>query len=277
MNKLLVRVLTGAVFGVTLLGAILYGHTSFAALFTLVTMLAVNEFSNLVHEYKKTTFSTLLAVLGGAYLFIALYATAHLGVEGSLALFVPYIMLLVYTFVRQLYKTEGSSLDNYAYFVLTQVYAALPFALLNILSTVGATGDTYSYTLPLAIFVFIWCNDTGAFFVGCSIGRHKMWERVSPKKTWEGTIGGVVVAMIAGYVMSLFFTQLNVWQWMGMAAVVAVAGTYGDLIESCMKREMGIKDSGNILPGHGGILDRFDSTLLAAPSALIYLSIIGIL
>lgn len=277
MNKLLVRVLTGAVFGVTLLGAILYGHTSFAALFTLVTMLAVNEFSNLVHEYKKTTFSTLLAVLGGAYLFIALYATAHLGVEGSLVLFVPYIMLLVYTFVRQLYKTEGSSLDNYAYFVLTQVYAALPFALLNILSTVGATGDTYSYALPLAIFIFIWCNDTGAFFVGCSIGRHKMWERVSPKKTWEGTVGGVVVAMIAGYVMSLFFTQLNVWQWMGMAAVVAVAGTYGDLIESCMKREMGIKDSGNILPGHGGILDRFDSTLLAAPSALIYLSIIGIL
>lgn len=277
MNKLLVRILTGAVFGVTLLGAILYGHTSFAALFTLVTMLAVNEFSNLVHEYKKTTFSTLLAVLGGAYLFIALYATTHLGVEGSLVLFVPYIMLLVYTFVRQLYKTEGSSLDNYSYFVLTQVYAALPFALLNILSTVGATGDTYNYALPLAIFVFIWCNDTGAFFVGCSIGRHKMWERVSPKKTWEGTIGGVVVAMIAGYVMSLFFTQLNVWQWMGMAAVVAVAGTYGDLIESCMKREMGIKDSGNILPGHGGILDRFDSTLLAAPSALIYLSIIGVL
>jgi phosphatidate cytidylyltransferase len=101
-----------------------------------------------------------------------------------------------------------------------------------------------------------------------------MWERVSPKKTWEGTIGGVVVAMIAGYVMSIFFTQMNVWQWMGLAAVVAVSGTYGDLIESCMKREMGIKDSGKILPGHGGMLDRFDSTILAVPCALIYLSII---
>lgn len=277
MNKLLVRILTGAVFGVTLLGAILYGHTSFAALFIIVAMLAVNELSNLIHEYKKTTFSTLLAVIGGGYLFFALYATTHMGATNSTALFVPYIMLLVYTFVRQLYNKEGSSLDNYAYFVLTQVYAALPFALLNTLSTVGATNDTYSYALPLAIFVFIWCNDTGAFFVGCSIGRHKMWERVSPKKTWEGTIGGVVVAMIAGYVMSLFFAQLNVWQWMGLAAVVAVAGTYGDLIESCMKREMGIKDSGNILPGHGGMLDRFDSTLLAAPCALIYLSVIGVL
>lgn len=275
MNKLLVRILTGAVFGITLLGAILYGHTSFAALFTLVTMLSVNEFCNLIHGYKNTSFSTLLAVIGGGYLFFILYAITHMGATDYAMLFAPYALLIAYTFVRQLYRTEGSSLDNYAYFVMSQVYAALPFALLNILSTVGATGGTYNYALPLAIFVFIWCNDTGAFFVGCSIGRHKMWERVSPKKTWEGTIGGVVVAMIAGYVMSIFFTQMNVWQWMGMAVIVAIAGTYGDLIESCMKREMGIKDSGNILPGHGGMLDRFDSTLLAAPCALIYLSLIG--
>lgn len=274
---MLVRILTGAAFGIILLGAILYGHTSFAALFTLVSMLAVNEMSNLIHEYKKTTFSTLIAVIGGGYLFFTMYAITHLGITNYTALFAPYLLLMVYTFIRELYKKEGSSLDNYAYFVLTQLYAALPFALLNILSTVGAEGSTYSHMLPLAIFVFIWCNDSGAYFVGCSIGRHKMWERVSPKKTWEGTIGGVVVAMIAGYVMSIFFTQMNVWQWMGLAAVVAVSGTYGDLIESCMKREMGIKDSGKILPGHGGMLDRFDSTILAVPCALIYLSLIGIL
>ena len=277
MNTMLVRILTGAAFGIILLGAILYGHTSFAALFTLVSMLAVNEMSNLIHEYKKTTFSTLIAVIGGGYLFFTMYAITHLGITNYTALFAPYLLLMVYTFIRELYKKEGSSLDNYAYFVLTQLYAALPFALLNILSTVGAEGSTYSHMLPLAIFVFIWCNDSGAYFVGCSIGRHKMWERVSPKKTWEGTIGGVVVAMIAGYVMSIFFTQMNVWQWMGLAAVVAVSGTYGDLIESCMKREMGIKDSGKILPGHGGMLDRFDSTILAVPCALIYLSLIGIL
>lgn len=277
MNKMLVRILTGAAFGITLLGAILYGHTSFGALFTIVTMLAVNEFSNLIHEYKKTTFSTLIAVIGGGYLFFAFYAKAHLGVTDTTLLFAPYALLIVYMFIRRLFCTEGSSLDNYAYFTLSQIYAALPFALLNLLSTVGATGSTYNYALPLAIFVFIWCNDTGAFFVGCSIGRHKMWERISPKKTWEGFAGGTTVALIAGYVMSMFFPQLNAWQWMGMAAVVVAASTLGDLIESCMKREMGIKDSGNILPGHGGILDRFDSTLLAAPCVLIYLSIIGLL
>jgi phosphatidate cytidylyltransferase len=109
------------------------------------------------------------------------------------------------------------------------------------------------------------------------MGRHKMFERVSPKKTWEGFFGGVAVAVAAGIVMSRFFTIMNIWEWTGMALTVAVSGTLGDLVESSMKREMQIKDSGNILPGHGGMLDRFDSTLLAVPCVVIYLSLIGIL
>lgn len=269
--------MTGVPLGLLALWAMIYSHISFAVMFAIITMLTVNELCNLVHEYKKTNFSTLLAVLGGGYLFLALYATSHLGVESCVALYAPYILLLVYTFIRQLYRTEGSSLDNYAYFVLTQVYAALPFALLNILSTAGEVDGTYNFVPVLSVFIFIWSNDTGAFFVGCSIGRHKMWERVSPKKTWEGTIGGILIAMLAGYIISLYSPLLNAWQWMGMAVVIAATGTYGDLIESCMKREMGIKDSGTIIPGHGGLLDRFDSTIVAVPSALIYLSLIGVL
>lgn len=278
MKNFLIRTATALIFVIVLLGAILYGHTSFGALFLVITLLTVNEFSNLIHEYKKTTFSTLLAVVGGGYLFFVLYATTHIGIDNTALLFAPYILLIVYSFIRQLFSNEGSSLDNYAYFILTQVYAALPFATLNILSTAGATGgSTYSFILPLSIFIFIWSNDTGAFCCGCTLGRHKLWERISPKKTWEGFIGGCVVAMIAAYVISIYFEELTMLQWIGMAIVVVVSGTLGDLIESCMKREMGIKDSGNILPGHGGMLDRFDSTLLAAPSVLIYLSIIGIL
>ena len=277
MNKLLVRVITGALFGIILLGAILYGHTSFGALFTIVTMLSVNEFCNLIHEYKKTTFSTIIAVLGGGYLFFALYGTTHLGIENTTLLFAPYAFLIAYTFIRELYSKENNSLDNFAYFALSQIYSALPFALLNILSTVGATDSTYNYALPLSIFIFIWCNDTGAFFAGSTMGRHKMWERISPKKTWEGFAGGTIAALIAAYVLSLFFAQLTLWQWLGMAIVVVAGSTYGDLIESRMKREMNIKDSGNILPGHGGILDRFDSTILATPLAMVYLALIGIL
>ena len=271
MKKLLVRVATGAVFGIVLLASILYNNITFGALFALVTCLAVNEFCNLVHEYKKTTFSTPIAVVGGLYLFLAFFMQDK--VSMPFMLFIPYLILLVFTFIRELYKKASSPLDNFAYFALSQLYAALPFALLNMLTTFGPVA--YNYIMPLSIFIFLWCSDSGAYFVGSAIGRRKLFERISPKKSWEGSIGGGVLALVAAYVLSLYYPTLGTFEWMGMAAVVVVTGTYGDLIESCMKREMGIKDSGNILPGHGGILDRFDSAILAIPSVVIYLYILG--
>lgn len=271
MKKLLVRVATGAVFGVVLLACILYNNISFGALFALVTCLAVNEFCNLIHEYKKTTFSTPVAVVGGLYLFLAFFMMDK--VAEPFMLFVPYLILIAFALVRELYKKADSPLDNMAYFALSQLYAAFPFALLNILSTFGP--GAYNYIMPLSIFIFLWCSDSGAYFVGSAIGRHRLFERISPKKSWEGSIGGGVLALVAAYVLSLFYPTLGAIEWMGMAAVVVVTGTWGDLIESCMKREMGIKDSGNILPGHGGILDRFDSAILAIPSVVVYLYILG--
>ena len=271
MKKLLVRVATGAVFGVVLLACILFNNISFGALFALVTCLAVNEFCNLVHEYKKTTFSTPVAVVGGLYLFLAFFMMDK--VAEPFMLFVPYLILIAFALVRELYKKADSPLDNMAYFALSQLYAALPFALLNILTTFGP--GAYNYIMPLSIFIFLWCSDSGAYFVGSAIGRHRLFERISPKKSWEGSIGGGVLALVAAYVLSLFYPTLGAIEWMGMAAVVVVTGTWGDLIESCMKREMGIKDSGNILPGHGGILDRFDSAILAIPSVVVYLYILG--
>ncbi|MBQ5706295.1 MAG: phosphatidate cytidylyltransferase [Bacteroidaceae bacterium] len=271
MKKLLVRVATGAVFGVVLLACILYNNISFGALFALVTCLAVNEFCNLIHEYKKTTFSTPVAVVGGLYLFLAFFMMDK--VAEPFMLFVPYLILIAFALVRELYKKADSPLDNMAYFALSQLYAALPFALLNILTTFGP--GAYNYIMPLSIFIFLWCSDSGAYFVGSAIGRHRLFERISPKKSWEGSIGGGVLALVAAYVLSLFYPTLGAIEWMGMAAVVVVTGTWGDLIESCMKREMGIKDSGNILPGHGGILDRFDSAILAIPSVVVYLYILG--
>ena len=272
MKKLLVRVATGAVFGVVLLASILYNNLTFGALFALVTCLAVNEFCNLVHDYKKTTFSTPIAVVGGLYLFLAFFMMDKVAIP--FMLFVPYFMLIAFVFVRELYKKDGSSpLDNLAYFALSQLYAALPFALLNKLATFGP--GAYNYIIPLSIFIFLWCSDSGAYFVGSAIGRRKLFERISPKKSWEGSIGGGVLALVAAYVLSLFYPNLGTFEWMGMAAVVVVTGTWGDLIESCMKREMGIKDSGNILPGHGGILDRFDSAILAIPAVVVYFYILG--
>ena len=278
MKNFLIRVATGLVFGVALIGSMWLGKSTFGPLFLLITMCSVKEFCTLVEKHKNTTFNKWWAILGGGYLFAALFAICHCGVEHTLAVFAPYIALVVYVFIQQVFSTEGSKLDNFAYFTLSQVYTALPFALLNILSTCGAAdGETYSMLLPLSIFIFIWCNDTGAFLFGCTLGRHKMCERVSPKKTWEGFAGGTLVTIGAGVALYYITDTMAIWEWIGMAVVVVATATLGDLIESCMKREMQIKDSGNFLPGHGGLLDRFDSTLLAVPSAIVYLSLIGII
>ena len=278
MKKFIVRAVAGAVFAAVLIGSILYGKSSFGALFLLVTMLATSEFCKLVKEYKNTTFSTWLAVLGGGYLFIATFMTIHGWNVSPLTLFTPYIAVVAYVFIKQLFDTENKPLDNYAYFTLSQAYIALTLALLNILATTGAeNGTTYNWLMPLSVFIFIWCNDSGAYCVGCTIGRHKMFERISPKKTWEGFAGGTTVAVVAGIVMAQYFEVMNVWEWIGMALTVVAASTLGDLIESGIKREMQIKDSGNFLPGHGGMLDRFDSTLLAVPCVVLYLNLIGVL
>ena len=125
--------------------------------------------------------------------------------------------------------------------------------------------------LPLSVFIFLWASDSGAYLVGSLIGKHRLFERISPKKSWEGSIGGGVLALVAAWALWYFFPIMSLWQWIGMALVVVVFGTWGDLVESLLKRQLGIKDSGHILPGHGGILDRFDSSMLAVPAVVIYL------
>jgi phosphatidate cytidylyltransferase len=270
--------LAGALFAAVLIGAILYGWTSFTTLFMLITAFSLNEFCTLLEEHRGATFRRSLAVTCGMLLFFAFAALGRLENVSAVLLFVCYIMAVVSMFITRLFSAKGHALEDYAYFALTQLYVALPLTLLNLLASAGLSGgETYSWLMPLSVFIFIWCNDSGAFCVGCTIGRHKMFERVSPKKTWEGFAGGVVVAAAAGVVMSRFFDVLTVWEWVGMALVVAVAGTLGDLVESSMKREMQIKDSGNFLPGHGGFLDRFDSTLLAVPAVVVYFALLGIL
>ena len=126
-------------------------------------------------------------------------------------------------------------------------------------------------SLLVGFFIVIWGNDTFAYLSGMAFGKHKLLERVSPKKTWEGTFGGALFSFIAVIVLSLFFKELNAFEWIGFALTIIIFGTFGDLFESLIKRTLGLKDSGNIMPGHGGILDRFDSILMAAPFAYIYI------
>ena len=126
----------------------------------------------------------------------------------------------------------------------------------------------------LAVFVTIWVNDTGAYLVGVTLGKHRLFERISPKKSWEGFIGGALFALLSGYIFSLFIPEINLLNWMIFSELIVIFGTFGDLTESLIKRTLEVKDSGNIIPGHGGLLDRFDSMLLAAPVIYLFLNVI---
>lgn len=192
-------------------------------------------------------------------------------------IFLPYLGLLLYLLISELYLKHKNPLGNWAFSMMSQLYVALPFALLNVLAFHNdptASSVSYNPILPLSIFVFIWLSDTGAYCVGSLIGKHRLFERISPKKSWEGSIGGAVFSIASSFVFAHYYDFMSVGQWAGLAVVVVIFGTWGDLTESLMKRQLGIKDSGNILPGHGGMLDRFDSALMAIPAAVCYLHVL---
>jgi phosphatidate cytidylyltransferase len=163
--------------------------------------------------------------------------------------------------------------------MMSQLYIALPFSLLNVLAFQSdADGVHFVWSIPLAVFIFLWINDAGAYICGSLLGRHKLFPRISPGKSWEGSIGGgvlvVIVAVLVWHLSEQYAQNplgLSAIEWAGQGLVVVVFGTWGDLVESLFKRTLGIKDSGHILPGHGGMLDRFDSTLMAVPAAVVYL------
>lgn len=272
-NNFIQRAVTGVLFVIVLVGCILYSPLSFGILFTIISALSVHEFAQLVSKSGEVSINKTITALGGAYLFLALMSFCTQQSVGA-RVFLPYLGLLLYMMITELYLKKKNPTGNWAYSMLSQLYVALPFALLNVLAFQNSpeTGSvTYNPILPLSIFVFIWLSDTGAYCVGSLIGKHRLFERISPKKSWEGSIGGGIFSIASSLGFAHFFPFMPGWQWVGLAIVVVIFGTWGDLTESLMKRQLGIKDSGNILPGHGGMLDRFDSALMAIPAAVVYL------
>ncbi len=178
--------------------------------------------------------------------------------EFFLVLF-PLISLI---FIIKLYQKELKPFTNIAYTILGVVYVALPFALLT---WVAFLDNEYHWKIMVGTFLLLWASDTGAYFAGKVFGNRKLFERISPKKTWEGFLGGLVLAMLMAYALSVFMLQFELWKWMVIAVILVIMGSYGDLVESLFKRSLKIKDSGTGLPGHGGFLDRFDGLLVSAP------------
>lgn len=278
MKNLIVRSITGILFVLIVIVAFML-PISMAALFALVTGLSVWEYCGLVNDIKGVRVNRMISTVAGVYLFLAVGGFCSGTVQGG-AVFVPYLLTIVYLFISELYADTENAVNDMAYTMLGQMYIALPLSTINVLAFNAAPDGTitYNHLLPLSVFIFLWANDTGAYCSGSLFGKHKLFPRISPGKTWEGSIGGATLVLAAagiiGYLdndTAVTSSLLTIPQWLGLGLVVVAFGTWGDLVESLFKRTLGIKDSGNMLPGHGGMLDRFDSSLMAMPAAVLYI------
>lgn len=276
MKNLITRTLTGVVFVALMVGSIMYGPFSFAILFALVTGMSMWEYTGLINGRGDVSLNRLISVVAAVYLFGAFWAYSS-GVTSTSGVFIPYVLTLIYLMVSELYQERDHTLNNWAYTMFGQIYVALPFSLLSTLAFIVDSADMtvkYSWIFPLMLYVLLWCSDTGAYCVGSLMGKiipYKLFPSVSPHKSWVGSIGGGILAVIVAVLVAQWDSTLTPWEWIGFALVVVVFGTWGDLVESLFKRQLDIKDSGNILPGHGGMLDRFDSSMMAIPAVVVYL------
>ena len=285
-KNFIVRAITGAFFVAIMVTGMLT-PVGMVALFTLITGATLWEYTGLVNNHiEKVQVNRFISTAAGVFLFLAM--ASYCSGMSTAEVFIPYLLTIVYLFVSELYTGNENALADWAYTMLGQMYIALPFSTINILAFQNAEGVvTFSTILPLSVFLFLWMNDTGAYCAGSLFGKHKLFPRISPAKSWEGSIGGgiFVILLAAGIgCYSLGISEFaassssvastpvfTILKWVGMGIVVVFFGTWGDLVESLIKRTIGIKDSGTILPGHGGMLDRFDSSLMAIPATVIYL------
>lgn len=275
LNNLIVRTVTG-VFYVAIMVVCFMRPLAMMFVFSTITGMTVWEMCSLVNERDGVTVNRFICSAAGVFLSLAMFAFCS-GLSSAVA-FIPYLLTIIYLFISELYLKHEDPITDWAYSMLSQLYIALPLSTINILAYYR--GEFY-YLVPLCIFVFLWCNDTGAYLCGSLLGRHKLFPRVSPGKSWEGSIGGGIIVLIVSALVYLLepdnLSGLTMPGWMGLGLTVVLFGTWGDLTESLLKRTLHIKDSGNILPGHGGMLDRFDSALLAIPAAVIYIYTISLL
>ena len=298
MKNLITRSITGILFVAIMVVGIVFRADAMILLFALITGLTIWEYTGLVNDNANDNddesvshgspvrnighikVNRFISTAAGVYFFLAVAGFCS-GLTPS-AVFIPYLLTIVYLFISELYTQAPNSINNWAYTMLGQMYIALPFSMINVLAfQYDAAGNVvYAWLLPMSIFIFLWTNDTGAYCSGSLLGKHKLFPRISPGKSWEGSIGGAVFVLIAAALIGWFDNNpsnpehaavLSLPEWMGLGLVVVFFGTWGDLVESLFKRTLGIKDSGNILPGHGGMLDRFDSSLMAIPAAVIYM------
>lgn len=262
MSETLTRAISGAVYIALLIGATLYSSISFEILFAFFMLTASYEFAKLIKLPKALTVGLTLVVLG------VYFKDQQLIPAMAVAIFAILVLLAL---LAELFTKKEPNRSLPIKLIIFIGYIICPFICLLLLPF---SGHQYQPEIIIGMFILIWTNDTFAYLVGKKIGKNKLFERISPKKTIEGFLGGIFFCIIASIVLSQFFSFFSITIWISSAIFVGIFGTIGDLVESHFKREAKVKDSGSIMPGHGGILDRLDSVIFVAPFLYIIFQIL---
>ncbi|PZO29748.1 phosphatidate cytidylyltransferase [Flavobacterium macrobrachii] len=263
MNSTLTRAISGAVYIVLLISATFYSSNSFLLFFGILLLIAVTEFCKLVHLKNIVP----IAISAGLFILCNLSNTIK---TNDILILLATLLVSVKAIVF-LFDKKNKPLDSLSKYVYLIGYIVLPFVLITKIPFVE---NNYNPNIILSIFILIWVNDTFAFLVGKTFGKHKLFEKVSPKKTIEGFVGGFIFSIFAGIILAHFLMLQSYFHWVFIAILASVFGTLGDLVESKFKRIANVKDSGTIMPGHGGVLDRLDSVIFVAPIVFLFYQII---
>jgi phosphatidate cytidylyltransferase len=270
-NNFILRTITGAVYVALIVSSVILHKLFFAILMLIFMIFSLTEFYSFfrksqikVQSFTGVLFASIL------YCIVSFIAYTNSNIE-LLIIILPLFFIII---ISEIFLKNETPIQNTAITILGIIYIALPLSLLNFFYSPSFEENQKMYSLLLGYFILVWSNDTFAYLVGTKFGKRKLIERISPKKTWEGTIGGGLVSVLVSIILSLFFKELNIVQWIILSIIIVISGTFGDLAESMFKRSMNIKDSGKILPGHGGFMDRLDAVYISSPFVFLYLVII---
>jgi phosphatidate cytidylyltransferase len=280
LNNFFKRTLTGAWIVIFVLGGFWLHPVSFLITGLILLIGTQYEYYNIIRNSGvKPRLVPGLTAGAAIYLISALVASGLMAVTSFLFI----IPVIIGIMILELYRKQEKPFDSLAHTFFPLIYTAVPFSLFpfaafshtGLRSIIPLADNTFSPGIIIGFFLLIWANDTGAYLAGVTLGRHQLMERISPKKTWEGFFGGLILALAAAWLLSAWLGVVDRKGWLVISLIISITGTYGDLIESMLKRSGGVKDSGNIMPGHGGFLDRFDSTIISFPLVYLFISLFG--